>query len=317
MENIEFIDLFAGAGGFTIGFVEEGYKVVLAIDISEACEESYRANFPNTIFLRKDIRYLHSSTIKEYIKDIDLIIASPPCESFTTISQNLMPEPIDRLYTDPRGRLTLRAIELIGDLKPKVFIIENVPGILIQPIPKFIKKELRRIGYEKIYFNYLKAHDYGCPSVRKRIFISNIKIQPEKYDKNIVVEEALKDLPDPRYPNGVPNHEYIILPERFRNRISRIRWGQSLDYFLGGNKREYKQYIRLHPRKLAPIVMGKSRFIHPYEDRLITVREQARLMGYPDNHIFKGGISEQYNQVGESVPPPLSRAIAKVIKEYI
>lgn len=66
----------------------------------------------------------------------------------------------------------------------------------------------------------------------------------------------------------------------------------------------------------AETVMGKRRFIHPEEDRLLTVREQARLMSYPDTHIFAGGITAQYNQVGESVPPSLSLAIAKEVKKY-
>ena len=317
MGGIKFIDLFAGGGGFSRGFVEAGYKPILAIDNDESCIESYRENFPDTIIWNKDIRKVHGIEILDEVDGADVIIASPPCEAFTTVSKTIMKDPLDRLYTDLRGRLTLKAIELIGDLQPKVFVVENVPGIMINPIPRYIKKEFSRIGYNKIYFNLLKAHDYGSPSVRKRVFISNIRIEPKKNRGNIVVEEAFRNLPDPRYPNKIPNHIYIPLPERFRERVKRLKWGGALDYFLGGDKREYKQFIRLHPRKLAPTIMGKSRFIHPYEDRMITIREQARLMGYPDNHIFHGTINEQYNQVGESVPPPLSKAIASYIKEYI
>lgn len=228
-----------------------------------------------------------------------------------------MEDPLDRLYTDPRGRLTLKAIELIGDLKPDIFIIENVPGIMVNPIPKFIEKELARVGYTNIYFNLLRAEDYETPSVRRRIFISNIRIKPGKSRRNIRVWEAIGDLPDPRYPNPIENHFYIPLPHRFRRRVARIRWGGALDYYIGGNWREYKHYIRLHPNKLAPVIMGKSRFIHPYEDRQITIREQARLMGYPDKHIFKGGIEKMYNQVGESVPPTLAKAIAKEVKKQL
>ena len=308
------VDLFCGAGGFTRGFYMAGFRPALAIDNDPYCIESYSINFPQAITLEKDIRRINGRDLIEILgRDIDVVIASPPCEAFTTVSRNIMKDPLDRLYTDPRGRLTLKAIELIGDIKPEIFVIENVPGITIDPIPKFIEKELERVGYEKVYFNLLKAEDYRTPSVRRRVFISNIKIQPERSRRNVRVWEAIGDLPDPRYPNDIENHFYVPLPHRFRRKISRVKWGGALDYFLGGNLREYKQYIRLHPNRLPPTIMGKSRFIHPYEDRQITVREQARLMGYPDEHIFRGGIEKMYNQVGESVPPTLAYAIAREI----
>lgn len=74
---------------------------------------------------------------------------------------------------------------------------------------------------------------------------------------------------------------------------------------------------RLHPYKLAPTVMGKSRFIHPFQDRFLTVREHARLMGFPDDHVFLGGKNVQYDMVGEAVPVPLARAIAKEVKKIL
>ena len=73
----------------------------------------------------------------------------------------------------------------------------------------------------------------------------------------------------------------------------------------------------MHPRRHAPTVMGSSRFIHPYEDRLLTVREQARLMGFPDYHVFLGGKDAQYDMVGEAVPPPLAKAIAGEVLRYL
>lgn len=315
---LKLIDLFCGAGGFTRGFVEEGFTPVLAIDNDLDCVATYTTNFPQAIVLGMDIRRINGLDLIDIIgDDVDVVIASPPCEAFTTISRNIMEDPIDRLYTDPRGRLTLKAIELIGDLKPKAFVIENVPGILVKPIPRFIEKELGRVGYTKIYFNLLKAEDHRTPSVRRRVFISNIKIKPRKSRRNVKVWDAIGDLPDPRYPNEVENHFYVPLPHRFRKKVAKVRWGGALDYYLGGNWREYKQYIRLHPDKLAPVIMGKSRFIHPYDNRQITIREQARLMGYPDKHVFRGGVEKMYNQVGESVPPTLANAIAKVVKKHI
>ena len=84
-----------------------------------------------------------------------------------------------------------------------------------------------------------------------------------------------------------------------------------------GAKRRLPNLIRLHPYRIAPTVLGSSRFIHPFEDRFLTVREQARLMGFPDYHVFLGGRDEQYNQVGEAVPVPLSRAIAGEVLRFL
>ena len=295
------------------------YKPIFAIDKDKTCTQCYNLNFPEAIVWNVDIKKIIGKDILDIFEYPEIIIASPPCEAFTLISNKIMKDPLDRLYSDPRGRLTLKTIELIGDLQPKIFIIENVPGILVGPIPEYIKREFKRVGYENTYFNILEAHRFGVPSHRRRVFISNIKLEIsiEYTEDMITVEKALKDLPDPRYPNNIPNHSYIPLPEKFRERVKKLKWGRPLEFFLGGKKREHGQYIRLHPKKIAPTIMGKSRFIHPYQDRLITVREQARLMGYPDNHIFYGMIEEQYNQVGESVPPPLSQVIARYVKKII
>ena len=168
-----------------------------------------------------------------------------------------------------------------------------------------------------MFFNILRAEDYGTPSHRVRVFISNIKIGPKKtVKKYVTVEEALKDLPEPGS-SEVPNHEPVPLSPRKLRRIAKVKWGQALIRYEGFKGKLLPNLIRLHPKKLAPTVLGSSRFIHPFEDRFLTVREQARLMGYPDNFIFLGGRDAQFNQVGESVPVPLSKAIASVVLEEL
>lgn len=310
------MDLFCGAGGFSLGFILENYELLLGLDIDEFCIETYKYNFPSALAIKADIRDIHSKDILRYVDRPDVIIASPPCEAFTRASRNIMKEPIDRLYTDPRGRLMLDAIRIIGDLKPDVFIIENVPGINEPAIRDSIRYELSRYGYEKIYFNVIDAEKLGCPSMRRRIFISNIPIKIKRRAR-VNVWDAIKDLPDPRFPSNIPNHEYVHLPLRFEERVRRLKWGEGLEYFMGSEQKVYLEYIRVHPNKPSPTVMGRSRFIHPYENRLLTVREQARLMTYPDTHVFFGPINSQYNQVGESVPPLVSKLIAEYLKRFI
>ena len=312
MKRPTLVDLFCGAGGFARGFWLEGYNIILGIDSFSPAARSYKANFPEATVLEEDIKGVGSNLIFRLVGDVDVVIGSPPCEPFTAANPNRMKDPLDRLYVDPIGRLVLEFVRIVGDLKPKVFVMENVPHIMEPPIPKYLRREFRRVGYSEVYFNVLKAEDHGTPSHRVRVFISNVRLSPKPSRRRITVGEALKGLPPPGY-DDIPNHEPPSMSKRKLKRIRRLRWGSALIRYRGARGQELPNYIRLHPHRLAPTVLGSSRFIHPYEDRLLTVREQARLMGYPDYHVFLGGRDTQYNQVGESVPVPLSRVIAREV----
>ncbi|MEB3844944.1 MAG: DNA cytosine methyltransferase [Desulfurococcales archaeon] len=313
-EDYVLIDLFSGGGGYARGFVDTGrYRHVLGVDNYPPAARTYTVNFPSAQFIADDIKEVTGRLIRDYTGigrgEVDVITASPPCEPFTGANPKRMRDPLDRLYRDPAGQLFLHAIRLIGELQPRVFIIENVPGIMEAPIRRSIRAELARVGYDTVYFNVLRAEEHGTPSRRIRVFVSNIRLQPAR-SKPPTVWEALKDLPPPGSPYP-PNHEAGQIPSRHRRRLPRLRWGESLITYQGA-KRRLPNYIRLHPYRIAPTVMGTSRFIHPFEDRLLTVREQARLMGFPDYHVFVGSRDAQYDMVGEAVPPPLARSIALV-----
>lgn len=316
MKSPIIVDLFSGGGGFARGFSEAGFSIALAVDNDEACAETYKLNFPRAVMLVEDIRDVSGRDIQYFVgAKPDIVIGSPPCEPFTGANPNREPEPLNRLYRDPLGTLTLEFVRIVGEIKPKVFVMENVPPLAEGVLKSAIKREFEYMGYSRIFFNILKAEDFGTPSRRTRLFISNIVISPTPIGRYITVEEAIKDLPPPET-SYIPNHEVVPISERKLKRIAKIRVGRAMYYYQGASKR-LPNFIRLNPNDIAPTVLGSSRFIHPYEDRLLTVREQARLMGYPDDHVFMGGRDQQYNQVGESVPPPLSRAIAEyILKTY-
>ncbi|KSW12135.1 modification methylase [Pyrodictium occultum] len=308
------VDLFAGAGGFAEGFRRAGFRILLGVDNDPAAIRSYKANFPESVALAMDIKEVTGALIERLVGRPDVVIGSPPCEPYTGANPRRMRNPLDRLYQDPAGQLALHFARIVGELRPRVFVMENVPGILD------VEEELRRVfaeaGYPRIYFNLLRAEDYGTPSHRLRVFISNIRIKPPRRRRRITVEEALRGLPEPGS-EGVLNHEPPSMSPRKARRIARLRWGQALIYYEGAEGRRYPNLIRLDPRRHAPTVLGSSRFIHPYEPRFLTVREQARLMGFPDNHVFLGGRDEQYNQVGEAVPVPLAEAIAWEVRRFL
>ncbi len=314
-----FIDLFSGAGGFAEGFFLTGrFKPVLAIDNFRPAALSYIANFPDSIVVMEDIKDVGVNDILDLIggDSYDIVIGSPPCEPFTGANPRRRRNPLDRLYSDPLGQLTLHFIRIISGLKPRVFVMENVPAIMDDGLKDALRREFRRAGYNHVYFNVLKAEDYGTPSHRLRVFISNIDITPPRVKHRVNVADALGDLPPPG--DFPANHEPPPpLPYRKLKRIHRLRWGQALIMYEGAGGRRLPNLIRLDPYRIAPTVLGSSRFIHPFEDRFLTVREQARLMGFPDQFVFYGGRDEQYNQVGEAVPVPLAYAIAKHILYFL
>jgi len=312
-DTLHFLDLFSGAGGFSRGFEEAGFQGLIAIDNHPPTAKAYKENFPHTITLQENVAELSGRSLTSMVGDdkIHVIIASPPCEPFTAANPHRQKHPIDRLYRDPAGRLYLHAIRIIGEIQPEFFVIENVAGVLEDDIRSSIEREFAKRGFKEVYFNVLQAEKHGVPSRRRRVFVSNIKLKLRE-EKPVTVEKALENLPPPGSPYPF-NHEEVSLSSRKSRNISRLRWGDALIRYTGSGGRRYPNYIRLHPRKPAPTVMGTSRFIHPYEDRLLTVREQARLMGFPDYHVFVGSRDAQYNQVGEAVPPPLAKKIAEYL----
>jgi DNA (cytosine-5)-methyltransferase 1 len=316
---MKILDLFCGAGGFFYGFKFHVDDIHLAIDIDYSSLETYKLNFPDSIVWQTDIHDLHSIQIDEVLNGSpDVIIASPPCEEFSKANPDSIRSAAERVYGKGSAKLVLDAIRIIGDLSPRVFVIENVAALLNAGGREIVRKEFKHVGIDDVYINMIRAHQHGNPSRRLRVFLSNIKLNlPRKTP--LTVMEAIGDLPrlglnqilKPEI--DIPNHiDYPITEEKIRA-ISRTRWGQGAKRFRVSKNRSLPNWVRLFPNQLATSINGLSRYIHPYENRLLTVREHARLMSYPDSFVFIGFSDSQYNQVGESVPPLVSQLIAQEV----
>lgn len=309
-----YIDLFSGAGGFSLGFTLTGrFRPILAVDSFKFAALTYKQNIPQALVLVEDIRDLSASRLSDIIEidKVDLVIGSPPCEPFTGANPGREKNPIDRLYIDPVGQLTLHFIRVVGVCRPRVFVMENVPAIVENGLRDALIREFKRIGYSRVFFNILRAEEHNTPSRRTRVFVSNIPINPRPSRSIITVKKALENLPSPS--PSIPNHEPPPeLPWRKLRKVFRLKTGRALVYYQGA-RRLLPNLIKLDPDDVAPTVLGSSRFIHPFENRLLTVREQARLMGFPDTFLFIGGRDSQYNMIGEAVPVPLSKKIAEYI----
>lgn len=174
-KRVTAIDLFAGCGGFSCGMIQGGINVIWAIDFARDACETYRFNLGNNI-VEKDITKVKS----EDIPDCDIVFGSPPCQGFSTAGK--------RNPDDPRSKLVFEFIRVVRDKQPKLFILENVPGLCSMGgyetkedkvkhegrLLKIILQGFRDAGY-KVKWNILNAVDYGVPQNRKRIFIIGIR----------------------------------------------------------------------------------------------------------------------------------------------
>ena len=164
--------------------------------------------------------------------------------------------------------------------------------------------------------NIIVAEKNGVPSVRPRVFISNVDFRDFERQEQVTVRQVCGDLPDPRLPHGDDLHELRHLNEDKAGKLATLEPRQALIMFRGAG-REMRNYIRLDWDEFAPTVMGKSKFIHPEDDRMLTPRENARLMTFPDEHLFYGSNESIYDQIGEAVPPLIAKLIGDKIKKLL
>ena len=199
------IDLFSGCGGMTLGFQWAGVHSILASDIDENCEKTFRRNFPETPFLCGDLAGFKKSDFDALIgsKPIDIIIGGPPCQGFSLANKRR-----NKVSEDPRNKLFYEFVKTIQWYNPKAFVMENVKGLLSMQSGEVIKQIQEEFihagdkGYE-VRTQVLKASDYGVPQARERVIIIGIRkdlnfipqFPEKKKSKAITVEEAISDLP--------------------------------------------------------------------------------------------------------------------------
>ena len=322
IDEMRVIDLFSGAGGFSAGFVFDFSDGHLAVDIDQLALNTYQSNYPDATILREDIGQLHSTRLEKLLGGRPhIVIASPPCEEFSRANPKSQTPAIERVYGTGTARLLLDTIRIIGDLEPLVFVIENVGAILESGGMDIIRSEFERVGVNDVQFNMIRAHRHGNPSKRLRVFISNLRLKLPRQKAPSVIE-SIGDLPPlginaiftPR--EEVPNHRVRPITDDKLKRVRKTRWGRGAKAFRVKD-RSMPNWIRLSPNQVSTSINGLSRYIHPFEHRLLTVREHARLMSYPDTFLFTGPTDSQYNQVGESVPPLISKLIAKEVTSHL
>lgn len=345
------IDLFAGCGGLSKGFMDAGFNIIVGIDNDQASLDTFAKNHGGAIALNADLSQHESfDKIKSVTnnKPIDVIIAGPPCQGFSLTGP--------RHFDDERNKLYLAVFEAVKLFNPKGFIIENVPGMATLyggQIKDEILKRFKSIGYN-VECKIMCAADYGVPQLRKRLVFMGIRTdigkphfpEPSFTPKTYrTCRDAISDLP-PRIDDiGSETDTYISEPKTEYQRLMRGNCqvlsnhvGTMHKQFVidtialvpeGGNYKDLPQgwgesrkfhmaWTRLDGNAPSRTVDTGHRNIFHYElNRVPTVRENARIQSFPDDFVFMGTKTQQSRQVGNAVPPLLGYALGKELAKII
>ncbi|HLW07651.1 MAG TPA: DNA cytosine methyltransferase [Marinilabiliaceae bacterium] len=345
------IDLFAGVGGLSLGFEMAGFNVVLANEYDESIAKAYELNHPGTKMIVEDITKLPiEKTFYEYRKKVDVIIGGPPCQGFSQKGQR-------KTINDERNFLFKYFVAVVDFVRPRYFIMENVPNLLTAENGYF-KEEIielfEGLGY-KLSSDTLNAADYCVPQNRRRAVIigkqGNSAIEmPKPLNYKVTIWDAISDLAYLNSGEGVECDIYRYPPQSEYQRM--MREGS---YHLYNHKATKHSDLTIERLKMIPPNKGKEvlpeehltksiysgtwtrmvkdevsvtittrfdtpssgKFTHPFLHRAITVREAARIQSFPDTFRFIGTKGSQMKQVGNAVPPLLAKAIATVVMNDI
>lgn len=328
------IDLFAGAGGLGTGFRAAGYRIGVAIEADRAAAQTYRFNNPGVPVLEERIGARTSALgLRRAVPGlarVDAVIAGPPCQGYSMAGR--------RTGNDPRNGLYRHVVRLAGQLKARMIVLEQVPGVrsVDGEFVEKIKRSFQAAGYARRDY-LLRASDFGVPQRRQRIFFVGRRGQ-----------QFPPDAPGPthhpyssghRNGSGLPLTPTLVdvlaqIPGLAHGRLAEryVRKGQE---FLNMSTMRHSRrvvrkieaiepgqgpisYRRLDRGEARTLIAGHRAFpVHPRLDRAISVREAALIQGFAVNYLFCGPRSVQPLQVANAVPPPLAKAVASHIKPML
>lgn len=308
--SIKVVSLFSGCGGLDLGFANAGFNVIWANDINKKLIPTYNYNHPSTEFIAKSITDIPSSEIP----DCDVIIGGPPCQSWS-IAGSL------RGIDDERGMLFLEYIRIINDKKPKVFVAENVKGIISsrhkETFNNFIKS-FEEIGYN-VQYKLLNAKNYGVPQDRERVIIVGVREdinnnysfpKPTHIERFVSLRDAIGDLV-----NNPGEYMEGSFSSMYMSRNRRRGWNE-----VGFTVQASGRQAQLHPDspEMVKVDKDKMEFRGSGLVRRMSVRESARIQTFPDDFEFIADrIDEKYKMIGNAVPVKLAEAIANEIRKIL
>ena len=327
------VDLFCGCGGLTIGLKKAGFRVLGAVDVDPLSIKTYKANHRGVTMWETDIRKLEPADLLEKfgLKEgqLDLLAGCPPCQGFSTMRTLNGSVSVE----DPRNDLLLEFQRFVVALRPRAVMMENVPGLAADERFASFGRKMKQLGYLGDH-RVLNAAEYGVPQRRRRlIYLAGLGMEipfADKARRLKTVADAIGGLPKPGE-SGDPVHD---MPEHRTPKVMEIIRRIPKD---GGSRRDLPEELHLECHKrcsgfkdvygrmawhdAAPTITtgcfnpSKGRFLHPEENRAITMREAALLQGFPRRYKFPttDNKSAVALMIGNALPPPFIEAHARCV----
>lgn len=318
---------FSGGGGSCLGFEMAGYKILSASEFVEEARNTYSLNHHGTPIDSRDIRNVKATDVFELAgtDQIDVMEGSPPCAAFSTVGKREEGWGKVNSYSDTEQRsddLFLEFARLLADIQPKVFVAENVKGLIMGSAKgyfKLILERLKRCGYQ-VEARVLNASYLGVPQARQRlIFVGtrndlNIKpVFPKPFPYRYNLSEVIGSNPsnlDDETGKQISFEKYAIYNEWLK-----LRNGQQSD--------KYFQLVRPYKNKPVPTLtagggnIGSASITHPDYPRKFNLKEMRLLSGFPDDFQLTGTYEQRYERLGRAVPPLMMKSIAEAIHKGI
>lgn len=327
------LSTFAGGGGSSTGYRMAGYKVAWVNEFVAAAASTYSANYPDTVVNTQDVRSLTPEQIREESgmvgKEIDILDGSPPCASFSMAGKREKGWGAVKDYSDTTQRvddLFFEYARLVRDLQPRVFVAENVKGLVIGTARgyfKLILRELRKCGY-RVEARLLNAHFLGVPQRRERIIFVGVRedlgrdpVFPDPLPYTYSLRDALGKGPPPDL------HTALTLKHGHKMRLlwdSSARFDGSFSKtheFLYGKSSSFNHMRQRWSKPASTLCQGSRALYHPDEPRTLSIWEARRLCSFPEDYMISGSPNQQYERVARAVPPVMMYHIAKAIQTQL
>lgn len=341
------LDLFCGTGGFSRGAHAAGLGIAAAVDVDKTLTSSFASNFPDVPLWLMDVADLTGPEVLGRLgHPVDGMIGGPPCQGFSSIGR--------RRPDDPRRALFGHFCRLIGELEPAFFVVENVLGLRQKGARDVLDAGLEMIprAYDISLPLVLDASHFGAPTRRKRLFVAGVHRDRGRLPDlaalpqcaGPTVRDAIFDISNAEFlgiePDGFdvwrssrsPESEYALRmatdDRTFTGNVATAHRPAVVDRFSAvpqGGKDAVGRHPRLAWDGYCPTLRAGTgsdrgsyqsvRPIHPSEPRVITVREAARLQGFPDAHRFHPAVWHSFRMIGNSVPPPMAEAILSAVSK--
>jgi DNA (cytosine-5)-methyltransferase 1 len=309
------VSLFSGCGGSSLGYSAAGYRELLAAEWDARACQVFRRNFGGVPVYEGDVTALDPGSLTLPVGGLDLLDSSPPCQGVSMTGL--------RRAADPRNQLWREVIRLAAAWRPRVIVLENVPGLVrgaMRAVFRDICAAFHELGYQA-EARLVDASQLGVPQARVRVFIVAVRSDlgaapafPAPRTRPVTVREAWEGLDDPGAFDVPSGKGAVLAPlvEPGRNGSDALR--------RRGGKAVHFSAVRLDFGKPSPTLVREVRpgtssgFLHPREDRFIGTRELARLQSFPDQWGWAGlAYRDVHNLVGNSVPPLVSRAVGEAL----